>query len=45
MGIFVRQLRHLLELTQAQFAVKLGVATDSDRPLGKQSIAAFAKER
>ncbi|MBW4669668.1 MAG: helix-turn-helix domain-containing protein [Cyanomargarita calcarea GSE-NOS-MK-12-04C] len=26
-GIFVRQLRHLLELTQAQFAVKLGVAT------------------
>ena len=43
MSIFIRQLRHLLELTQAQFAVKLGVATDSDRPLGKQSIKAFAK--
>lgn len=26
-GIFVRQLRHLLELTQAQLAQKLGVAT------------------
>ncbi|NEU76603.1 helix-turn-helix transcriptional regulator [Hassallia byssoidea VB512170] len=26
-GIFVRQLRHLLELTQAQFAALFGVAT------------------
>ena len=25
-GIFVRQLRHLLELTQAEFALRLGVA-------------------
>jgi len=27
--------------TSDQFAVKLGVATDSDRPLGKQPIAAL----
>jgi putative transcriptional regulator len=26
MGRFIRQLRHLLELTQAEFALKLGVA-------------------
>lgn len=26
-GVFVRQLRHLLDLTQAQFAEKLGVST------------------
>ncbi|HEY9908329.1 MAG TPA: helix-turn-helix transcriptional regulator [Thermosynechococcaceae cyanobacterium] len=26
-GKFIRQLRHLLELTQAEFALKLGVAS------------------